>query len=154
MHCLTTKAKQSLQQTEAAQRRHFSCQYCMPDMRLHHFLLIALVFLVACGPRERDHSEFSIGMTRSGILGTFGQPQQTQMLTKTGEPIWGPIEKFWSQVPMGARVEIWSYASHLNSKDDGGTPEQRGQTQLYFVNDSDEVTGIGFHVEGAVYEQS
>jgi len=127
----------------------------MPDMQLRHFLLTAVVILAACGPREPGHSEFSVGMTRSEVLHRFGQPQQTQTLTKSGESIWGPIEEYWSQVPMGARVEIWSYDSHMDSMHDGGTSEQRGQTRLYFVNESDEVTGIGFHVEGgAVYEQS
>lgn len=31
---------------------------------------------------------------------------------------------------------------------------QAGETELYFVDDSNSVDGIGFHVKGAVYESS
>ena len=123
-------------------------------MRFRHFTLIALVALTACLPGKPNHSEFAIGMSRSAILKKFGPPQQTQTLKKTGEPIWGPIEEYWSQVPMGATVEIWSYHSRMITEGSGVASEQRGQTELYFVNDSNEVNGIGFHVEGAVYESS
>ena len=104
--------------------------------------------------RAPNHNEFAIGMSRPEILDTFGEPQQTQTLKKTSEPIWGPIEEYWSQVPMGATVEIWSYHSRMITEGSGVASEQRGQTELYFVNDSNEVNGIGFHVEGAVYESS
>jgi hypothetical protein len=40
----------------------------------------------------------------------------------------------------------------MTTTDDGNTPEQPGQ-EPYFVNESDEVTGIGFHIEGAAYEK-
>ena len=123
-------------------------------MRFRQFILIALLALIACGPREPSHSEFTIGMSRSELRDKFGEPQQTQTLTKTSEPIWGPIEDYWSQVPLGATVEIWSYDSRMINKGSGSTSEQPGQTELYFVNDSNEVNGIGFHVEGAVYESS
>ena len=123
-------------------------------MGFRQFILVALVTLIACGPRAPNHSDFAIGMSRSAILEKFGEPQQTQTPKKTGEPIWGPIEEYWSQVPMGATVEIWSYDSRMITRRNGSTSEQRGQTELYFVNDSNEVNGIGFHVEGAVYESS
>ena len=123
-------------------------------MGFRQFIFIALLALIACGPRAPNHSEFAIGMSRSEILDKFGEPQQTQTLTKTSEPIWGPIEDYWSQVPMGATVEIWAYESRMITREKGGTSEQRGQTELYFVNDSNEVRGIGFQLEGAVYESS
>jgi len=124
------------------------------NMGIRNFFLIALVTLMACGPHEPSHSEFKTGMTRSEILSKFGKPQQTQTLTKTGEPIWGPIEDYWPRVPIGATVEIWSYDSHMIPEHDGDTSEQPGQSELYFVNDSNEVTGTGFHFAGAVYESS
>lgn len=123
-------------------------------MGLRHFALIVLVTLIACGPRAPSHSEFAIGVSRSEILNKFGEPQQTQTLKKTSEPIWGPIEDYWSRVPMGASVEIWSYDSRMITREKGSTSEQRGQTELYFINDSNEVNGIGFQLEGAVYESS
>jgi len=120
-------------------------------MGFRQFTLIALITLVACGPTEPDHSEFAIGMSRPEIREKFGQPQQTQTLTKTTEPVWGPIEAYWSQVPMGATVEIWSYDSRMITNGNGSALKQRGQTELYFVNNSNEVNGIGFHLEGAIY---
>jgi hypothetical protein len=47
---------------------------------------------------------------------------------------------------MGATVEIWAFQSTLDG--------QPGQTELYFIDDADTVDGIGFHIEGAVYESS
>ena len=85
--------------------------------------MIALVTLMACGAGEPSHNEFTIGMTRSEILGKFGKPQQTQTLTKKGEPIWGPIEDYWPEVPMGATVEIWSYNSRMIAEGKSGTSE-------------------------------
>ena len=41
---------------------------------------------------------------------------------------------------MNSRVTIWSY------------PVEGGAVELYFVDDSDNVEGIGFFAEGAVYE--
>ena len=76
------------------------------------------------------------------------------MLTKSTEHIWGPIEEFWPQVPYGASVEIWSYDSLWKSHSKGNEYEHAGQTRLYFVNDSKQVNGIGFHIKGAVYEGS
>ncbi len=122
-------------------------------MRTRYFLLIiVLVSLMACGAGEPSHNEFTIGMTRSEILNKFGKPQQT--LTKTGEPIWGPIEDYWREVPMGATVAIWSYDSRMIAEGRSGTSEQRGQTELYFVNELNKVTGMGFHFAGVVYESS
>lgn len=123
-------------------------------MIFRHFLLVVSVILVACDPQVPDHSQFAIGMTRAEIRSEFGNPQRTQVLTKTGDQIWGPIEDYWPQVPQGATVEIWSYDSRMTFSDDDNEFEQPGQTQLYFINDSNEVSGIGFHIEGAVYEGS
>jgi hypothetical protein len=55
---------------------------------------------------------------------------------------------------MGATVEIWAFQSLLTIESAEERSEQPGQTELYFVNDSYTVDGIGFHIEGAVYEGS
>jgi len=123
-------------------------------MGFRHTLLLASVILMACEPSPPSHSEFTIGMTRSEILSKFGKPQQTQTMRKTTQPIWGPIEDYWPKVATGATIEIWSYDSRMTTTDDGNTSKQPGQTELYFVDESDEVTGIGFHIKGAVYEGS
>ena len=124
------------------------------NMKLHLVLFVVTVVLTACGSRPPQHSEFTIGMSRSEILEKFGDPQRRQSLTKSGEAIWGAIEEFWPHVPQGARVEIWGYESRMVLKDGASEFDQLGQTELYFVNDSDTVSGIGFHIKGAVYEAS
>lgn len=88
-------------------------------------------------------------MSRAAVLSRFGPPDRERELWKTSKAIWGPIEDFWSRVPEGAQVTIWQYRSVQG----GGSVEPiDGSTELYFVNDSDSVDGIGFAVEGAVYE--
>lgn len=81
-----------------------------------------------------------MGATRQEILASFGPPAREQSLTKTGEAIWGPIEEFWSQVPLNSTIEIWAYAV------EGGTLE------LYFIDASERVQGKGFAPHGAVFE--
>jgi hypothetical protein len=78
-------------------------------------------------------------MSRQEVLAAFGEPRRRDVLVKSGTPVFGPIETFWSTVSPGARVEIWSY------------PATGGTVELYFVDDSSEVEGTGFAAEGAVY---
>ena len=91
-------------------------------------------------------------MTRAEISAQFGEPDRTQLFRKSGNAIWGPIEDFWPNVPTGATVEIWAFRSRLTMESPEGRSEQPGQTELYFVDDSSTVDGIGFYIEGAVYE--
>jgi hypothetical protein len=91
-------------------------------------------------------------MNRSDLLDRFGRPDQEQTLYKGSDAIWGPIEDFWYQVPRGAKIEIWSYKSFRSAE--ASSNITTGSTELYFVNDSTTVNGIGFAVEGAVYEAS
>jgi hypothetical protein len=114
--------------------------------------LFSLIMLVSCADELKPlHSDFKIGMKRADILSTFGEPSSTQSMTKTTSHIFGPIEDFWYKVPDGAKIEIWSYDSYAVSYSDGREYRRAGQTELYFLNDSDEVDGIGFYDEGAVY---
>ena len=130
-----------------AQRNRYASK-----MRHHLLLVLTSVVLVACGSGVPQHSEFSVGMSRSEILSRFGEPRRTQSLTKSGDEIWGAIEEFWPQIRRGAIVEIWAYDSRIQLIDAEREIDQQGQTELYFVEDSETVTGIGFHVSGAVYE--
>ena len=89
-------------------------------------------------------------MDRSAVLAKFGPPDQEQTLFKQSNPIWGPIEDFWPEVPNGAKVEIWSYESRTRLVE-GSAETTPGSTELYFVNDSMTVQGVGFAPEGVVY---
>jgi hypothetical protein len=118
-------------------------------------LPVAVVCLAAglsCGPELPRHHDFTVGMSREDVRARFGEPGRTQQLTKSDERIWGPIEDFWARVPVGATVEIWAFPSMMSLESPEGSSPQPGQTELYFINGSDTVDGIGFYVEGAVYE--
>lgn len=100
---------------------------------------MTLVLGLACSNTPKP-SDFHVGATRKEVLETFGVPSREQSFVKTGEAIWGPIEEFWSQVPLNSTVEIWAYRV------------QGGTVELYFVDGSERVQGTGFAPEGAVFE--
>ena len=89
-------------------------------------------------------------MERSIVLATFGSPDQEQIMFKQSAAIWGPIEEFWVKVPDRAKVEIWSYESRAQLVE-GSAETTRGSTELYFVDDSPTVRGVGFAPKGVVY---
>jgi len=117
-------------------------------------LLLYAAIWVSCSADVPRHEEFVVGMSRTDITAQFGEPDRTHNLTKSDDSIWGPIEGFWPKVPMGATVALWAFQSTMTMKSPERSFEQPGQTELYFVNDSDTVDGIGFHIDGAVYEGS
>jgi hypothetical protein len=84
--------------------------------------------------------DFLVDASREEVTDSFGPPSRKQSFFKTGEAIWGPIETFWSQVPIGSTVEIWAYRV------------QGGTVELYFVDQSARVQGMGFAPIGAVFE--
>ena len=99
-----------------------------------------------------DHAEFTIGMSRAGVIEQFGEPDRKQTLRKTDERIWGAIESFWAEVPTGSEVEIWYYSTRVEPVSDDASVFSDGTTELYFVDGADRVRGIGFAPEGAVFE--
>lgn len=101
-------------------------------------VILGALALFGCesGP---DASDFRVGMSRHEIIAQFGEPHGRQSFVKSSPRIWGPIETFWATVPQGVRVEIWSY------------PVAEGTVELYFVEGSPDVQGIGFGPTGAVY---
>jgi hypothetical protein len=126
---------------------------------MKHRLPVAVVYLavgveLSCGLELPHHEDFAVGMSRDDIRARFGEPARTQELAKSDERIWGPIEDFWPEVPVGATVEIWGFRSTMSVESDRGSRAEAGQTELYFVNDSNTVDGIGFYIEGAVYESN
>jgi len=90
-------------------------------------------------------------MSRDVILERYGEPDRTSQLLKQDERIWGPIEDFWSRVPHGSTVEIWHFRSTAEREADRGrrTP---GTTEIYFVDHSPVISGLGFAPDGVVYE--
>ena len=86
-----------------------------------------------------DPSEFHPGMLRADLVTRFGQPVRTEILTKRSEHIFGPVETFWSTMPMGFSVEIWSFEA------------RGGWAEVYFLDGAEAAGGTGFHDEDAVY---
>jgi hypothetical protein len=110
-------------------------------------LVLVSVLLLACGDSAPEApGELAVGATRTDLIARHGPPVRQETLVKQEEAIWGPIETFWSSVPMGSTVELWAYPSTLPGS---GEP---CEIELYFVDGSDEVKGTGVYVEGVVYE--
>lgn len=113
-------------------------------------LAACAVAMLACEEMPR-HESFSVGMTRAAILEQHGDPLRSSKLRKQDERIWGAIETFWGRVPLGSAVEIWTYST--TAEWEGGSGRRTaGTTELYFVDGSDVVSGLGFAPEGVVYE--
>lgn len=108
-------------------------------LRSRTLLALAVSVVLACS-NTPGPGDFRIGATRAEVLESFGPPARQQTFLKTSEAIWGPIEDFWSRVPLNSTVEVWAY------RVEGGTVE------LYFIDHSDQVQGTGFAPEGAVFE--
>jgi hypothetical protein len=100
---------------------------------------VALGVCLACSGLP-NAGEFQVGASRSELLKQHGAPIRQQTLVKRDNAIWGPIEDFWQQVPVGSSVEIWAY------------PAEGGTVELYFVDGSDHVQGTGLAPQGAVFE--
>lgn len=111
---------------------------------------IAVLALLACDGHPK-HESFAVGMTRSGVVERFGEPARTSQLRKQDERIWGAIETFWSGVPLGSAVEIWSYRTTA-AEAAGSDRRIEGSTELYFVDRSEAAAGLGFAPDGVVYE--
>lgn len=104
--------------------------------------LVVAVFVVMACSKTPSPDDFRVGATREQVLDSFGVPARQQSFLKTGEAIWGPIEDFWSRVPMNSTVEVWTYQV------------KGGSVELYFIDESVRVQGTGFAPEGAVFEGS
>ena len=118
----------------------------------HAVLWVLVLFMASCADKMPLHSDFDVGATRDEISSRFGKPARIRSLIKQGQAIWGPIEEYWDQVPNGSAVEIWSYRSRITLEGAGEYHLQSGETELYFIDASDTVSAIGFHLDGAVYE--
>lgn len=97
------------------------------------------------------HESFAVGMSRATILERYGEPDRTSRLRKQDDRVWGPIEDFWPRVALGSTVEIWQYRTTAEWEADSGR-RTRGTTEVYFVDRSPSVSGLGFAPEGVVYE--
>ena len=104
--------------------------------------ILLLSGFVACqvfSSHQPNREQFLAGMTKQQLLSGFGEPSQKHTTIKNTEHIWGPIESLWYKVPMGTKIETWSYKA------------KGGLVELYFLDDSPVVSDTGFAAEGAVY---
>jgi hypothetical protein len=115
-------------------------------------VLMATVVASSACHSAPEHTWFTTGMSRAAVIERFGEPDRKQTLRKTEEAIWGAIESFWAEVPNGSEVEIWYYSTRVEQAGDDGSVAADGTTEVYFVDGSDTVQGIGFAPEGAVFE--
>lgn len=120
-------------------------------MRLSRYLFAILLSLLLACENVPTHESFEVGMSRATILERYGEPDRMSGLRKEDDRVWGPIEDFWSRVPVGGSVEIWTYRSTAQWEANSGR-RTRGTTEVYFVDRSQVVSGLGFAPEGVVYE--
>jgi hypothetical protein len=108
--------------------------------------LAALIYLAPSqisngrGSYEQARAKISAGQPRQAILELLGPPDGIKDTVKSNRHIWGPEEDFWDDIPMGARLEVWSYEFS-----DGGL-------NLYFVNGGGKLDYVAFAPKGVVYE--
>ena len=117
-------------------------------MRLF-FIVAAVCTLGSCNSLP-DHRDFAVGMTRTDVLERFGEPSRSSNMRKADNAVWGPIEDFWSRIPVGGTVEIWFYRTTHESAAGSGN-RKTGTTEIYFVDGSPTVSGRGFAPDGVVY---
>ena len=122
--------------------------------RRYALVTLSVLLLASCSPDSPRHSEFQPGATREQLTEQFGPPLRVQFLANKGQVVWGAIEDYWDQVPIGSSVEIWAYRSTIVIENAETNHLQAGETELYFVDDSNSVDGVGFHLKGAVYESN
>ena len=120
-------------------------------MGLSRWLLpIWLGLLLGC-ENLPAHESFEVGMSRARILEQYGEPDRRSRLLKKDDRVWGPIEEFWQHVPTGSSVEIWHYRSTAKWVANNGQ-RAHGTTEIYFIDQSEVISGLGFAPEGVVYE--
>ncbi len=114
-------------------------------MRIFASLMFILFIGTACSapPSLPSHADFAIGMNQKDIRSQFGEPIKIESFSKTNNHIFGAIKSYWSTIPVGSTVVVWTYKSE--------NQRGKGNTELYFLNDELKVSGIGFAPEGVIY---
>ena len=82
------------------------------------------------------------GQEKDEITKNLGTPTEIKQTEKASEHIWGPEEEFWSEIPVGAKLEVWRYKT------------ENGQLNLYFINGSEALSFKAFAPAGVVYESN
>jgi hypothetical protein len=92
-------------------------------------LIIFLIFLYACQKPEqpKPSEDIWIGMTKTEIVKLVGETNEKRYISKTNNQIQGPEKEFWHEIPMGAKLEVWTYNT------------AQGQLKLYFIGKSSEL---------------
>lgn len=111
-------------------------------LRLAIVLAIVLVALAAGRAEAQQPGDLVIGSSKALIVAVVGEPDARETLVKGAEPIWGPEEAFWHEIPNGIRLERWIYQ------------EEAGRYHLYFRAGQDGLAYKAFLPKGAVYEGS
>jgi|GEM_PF-2073729 len=92
-------------------------------------LLIIIVFICACQKAEKPKplEDIWVGMTKAEIVKLVGATTEKRYMTKSNNQIHGPEKEFWHKIPMGAKLEVWTYH----------TPG--GKLNLYFIGKGSEL---------------
>ena len=107
-------------------------------MKVTHSItsLSCIVLLAGCNGESSVKTDscarIRIGMTKEQVVSELGQPPAKQQFVKTGQPVWGVIEGWLSDLQNGDKIEIWNYT------------RSKGTFSVYFLNNSDKVWHTSF----------
>jgi hypothetical protein len=79
------------------------------------------------------------GQSKRTIIDLLGEPLTKMITVKQNKFIWGPEEKFWDNIPMKTRLEVWKYEF------------SDGNLNLYFLNEGGHLDYKAFAPIGVVY---
>ena len=88
---------------------------------------------------KQVNTKIEAGQSKQTIQELLGPPGKITNTTKHNKYIWGPEERFWDEIPMGAKLEVWSYTF------------SDGSLNLYFVDGSEKLNYLAFAPKGVVY---
>lgn len=94
------------------------------------FFVMAAVLMSFIGcikARPIPYKDIRVGMTKTEIVKLVGATNEKRYISKTNNQIQGPEKEFWHEIPMGAKLEVWTYHT------------AQGQLKLYFIGKSSEL---------------
>ena len=89
-------------------------------------LLLGAVVLAGCGRASLEKTHLA-GLTKAEVRQQLSEPQKIETIVKRDAHMFGPIEAIWDKVPVGEKIEAWTYEAADGSK------------TLYFLPASDQV---------------
>lgn len=80
------------------------------NLRITLLVIISLSVFSGCVKEKPvPFNDIWIGMTKAEIVKLVGATNEKRYMTKSNNQIHGPEKEFWHKIPMGAKLEVWTY---------------------------------------------